>query len=111
MRARRRAIGAGNPLICGCKLVERPFRRTQWGSDAAGAVHGGLHRDTLWKAANTSVSRAHVGRGAIAIGIGDTSPSLNASGGAVRLGFATQMSRWMRQVALCRWESGSLSSW
>ena len=38
--------------------------RTQWGSDAAGEVHGGAQRETQWEVAR----RACVGRG---IGIGD----------------------------------------
>ena len=86
--------------------LERAFRRTQRQPDAAGAVHGGVHRETLWGAANTSVSRARVGRCAIgigaasvvggrcAVGIGDVKASLVASPGAVPFGVAGGLSRW-----------------
>ena len=66
--------------------MERAFRRTQWESDAAGVVHGGVRRETHWEAANTSVSRARVGRCAVgiddarlAVGIGGAGLSLEAS--------------------------------
>ena len=50
--------------------LERTFRRTQWQSDAAGAMHGGVHRETQREAGNS------VGR--CAIGIGDAGVSLDA---------------------------------
>ena len=50
---------------------------------------------------NSSVARVRLARSTI--GIGDARVSLNAEGGAVPLGLATQPSRWTRQVAVCRW--------
>ena len=82
-------VGEGNPWFCRHNLGRAQVVKE---SDATGAVHGGVHRETLREAPNTSVSKARVGRCAIAIG--DARVSLDASSGTAPLGFATQVSRW-----------------
>ena len=64
-------------------------------------IRGCAQRETQWDAANNSVVRRYARRGAM--GIGDTSVSLDADGGAVplELGNRKQVSHWTRQV---RWE-------
>ena len=82
--------------------LERTFRRTQWQANAAGTVHGGVHRETQWEAANASVSRSRGGR--CAIGIDDSRFSLDASGRCAVGMREARVSLDTSGGAVCRWD-------
>ena len=80
--------------------LERTFRGTQWHADAAG---GGVRRCMGSARRSGRVLRvASLGRASDDLLLGLA--RLNTPRGAVPLGLATQVSRWTRPVALCRWE-------